>query len=145
VNEEKTMQRKVAAVVLGIIVAVVFIIAIEALGHSVYPVPEGLDITDTEAMQAYVTGLPIGALLFVMGAWLVATLAGGLLACFIARETPLVYSAVVGGLVLLGTIINLMSVPHPSWFSITSVLAIIAMIFVTGRLGASLARPSAAE
>ena len=139
------MQRKVAAVVLGVIVAVVFIIAIEALGHSVYPVPEGLDITDTEAMQAYVTGLPIGALLFVMGAWLVATLAGGLLACFIARETPLVYSAVVGGLVLLGTIINLMSVPHPSWFSITSVLAIIAMIFVTGRLGASLARPSAAE
>jgi len=132
-------------VVLGVIVAVVFIIAIEALGHSVYPVPEGLDITDTEAMQAYVTGLPIGALLFVMGAWLVATLAGGLLACFIARETPLVYSAVVGGLVLLGTIINLMSVPHPSWFSITSVLAIIAMIFVTGRLGASLARPSAAE
>ncbi len=139
------MQRKVAAVVLGVIVAVVFIIAIEALGHSVYPVPEGLDITDTEAMQAYVTGLPIGALLFVMGAWLVATLAGGLLACFIARETPLVYSAVVGGLVLLGTIINLMSVPHPPWFSITSVLAIIAMIFVTGRLGASLARPSAAE
>ena len=139
------MQRKVAAVVLGVIVAVVFIIAIEALGHSVYPVPEGLDITDTEAMQAYVTGLPIGAFLFVMGAWLVATLAGGLLACLIARETPLVYSAVVGGLVLLGTIINLMSVPHPSWFSITSVLAIIAMIFVTGRLGASLARPSAAE
>ena len=139
------MQRRIAAVVLGVIVAVVFIIAIEALGHSVYPVPVGLDITDTEAMQAYVTGLPIGALLFVMGAWLVATLAGGLLACLIARETPLVYSAVVGGLVLLGTIINLMSVPHPPWFSITSVLAIIAMIFVTCRLGASFVRPSAAE
>ena len=139
------MRRKIVAVVLGVVVAVVLIIAIEALGHAVYPVPQGLDISNTEAMQAYVTGLPIGALLFVMGAWLVATLGGGLLACFIARETPLVYAAIVGGLVLLGTIINLMSIPHPPWFSITSVLAIIAMIFVTGRLGSSFVSSSAAE
>ena len=139
------MQRKISAVVLGVIVAVVVIITIEALGHAVYPVPEGLDITDTEAMHAYVVGLPIGALLFVMGAWLVATLAGGLLACFIARETPLVYSAIVGGLILLGTIINLMSIPHPSWFSITSVMVIIAMIFVTGRLGSSFVSSLTAE
>ena len=139
------MQRKISAVVLGVVVAVVLIIAIEALGHSVYPVPEGLDITNSEPMQAYVMGLPIGALLFVMGAWLVATLAGGLLACFIARETPLVYAAIVGGLVLLGTIINLMSIPHPRWFAVTSVLAIIAMIFVTGRLGSFLVSSSAAK
>lgn len=139
------MQRKISAVVLGVVVAVVLIIAIEALGHSAYPVPQGLDISNSEAMQAYVMGLPIGALLFVMGAWLVATLAGGLLACFIARETPLVYAAIVGGLVLLGTVINLMSVPHPPWFSITSVLAIIAMIFLTGRLGTSFVSSSAAE
>ena len=139
------MQRKISAVVLGVVVAVVLIIAIEALGHSAYPLPEGLDISNSEAMQAYVMGLPVGALLFVMGAWLVATLAGGLLACFIARETPLVYAAIVGGLVLLGTVINLMSVPHPPWFSITSVLAIIAMIFLTGRLGTSFVSSSAAE
>ncbi len=139
------MQRKISAVVLGVIVAIVVIIAIEALGHAVYPVPAGLNLTNTEAMQAYVMGLPIGALLFVMGAWLVATLAGGLLACFIARETPLVYAAIVGGLVLLGTIINLMSIPHPRWFAVTSVLAIIAMIFVTGRLGSFLVSSSAAK
>ncbi len=139
------MQRKISALVLGVVVAVVLIIAIEALGHSAYPVPEGLDISNSEAMQAYVMGLPIGALLFVMGAWLVATLAGGLLACFIARETPLVYAAIVGGLVLLGTVINLISIPHPPWFSITSVLAIIAMIFLTGRLGTSFVSSSATE
>jgi hypothetical protein len=96
-------------------------------------------------MQAYVMGAPIAALLFVMGAWLVATLAGGLLACFIARETPLVYAAIVGGLVLLGTIINLLSIPHPLWFSITSVLAIIAAIFVTSRLGSSFVASPAAD
>ena len=131
------MKRKIFAVVLGVISAVVLIIAIEALGHSLYPLPAGLDITDAEAMRAYVMTLPVTALLIVMAAWLAATLLGGLLACFIARETPLIYAAIIGGLVLLGTIINLMSIPHPMWFSITSVLAIIATIFVTGRLGSS--------
>ncbi len=108
------VSRKILAVVFGIVVAVVLIIAIEALGHAVYPVPDGLDLTDPEALQAYVMDAPIAALLFVLGAWLVATLVGGLLACFIAKESPLVYSAIIGGLVLLGTIINLMSIPHPT-------------------------------
>ncbi len=131
------VSRKILAVVFGIVVAVVLIIAIEALGHAVYPVPDGLDLTDPEALQAYVMDAPIAALLFVLGAWLVATLVGGLLACFIAKESPLVYSAIIGGLVLLGTIINLMSIPHPTWFSITAISAIIATIFVTSRLGSS--------
>ncbi len=131
------VSRKILAVVFGIVVAVVLIIAIEALGHAVYPVPDGLDLTDPEALQTYVMDAPIAALLFVLGAWLVATLVGGLLACFIAKESPLVYSAIIGGLVLLGTILNLMSIPHPTWFSITAISAIIATIFVTSRLGSS--------
>ena len=132
------ISRKILAVVFGIVVAVVLIIAIETLGYAVYPVPDGLDLTDPETLQAYVMDAPIAALLFVLGAWLVATLVGGLLACFIAKEFPLVYSAIIGGLVLLGTIINLMSIPHPTWFSITAISAIIATIFVTSRLGSSL-------
>ena len=80
---------------------------------------------------------PIAALLIVMSAWIIATLAGGLLACFIARESPMVYATIVGGLVLLGTIMNLFAIPHPLWFSITAVLAVIATIFITGRLGLS--------
>lgn len=131
------MIRKILAVVFGVVVAVVLIVVGEMLGHSVYPAPPDLDVDDVEALRAYVIGAPIGASLLVMGAWLVATLGGGLLACIISRETPLIYSAIVGGLVLVGTIINLMSIPHPLWFSITSVLGIVAMIFVTGRLGSS--------
>ena len=131
------MNRKISAVVLGVVTAVVLIIAIEALGHAVYPPPDDLDTSNIEALQAYVMNAPLAALLFVMAGWLIATLVGGLLACFIARETPLVHAAIVGGLVLLGTIINLLSIPHPLWFSITSVLAIIATIFITGRLGSS--------
>ena len=48
------MKRKIFAVVLGVIAAVVLIITIEALGHSLYPLPAGMDVTDTESMKAYV-------------------------------------------------------------------------------------------
>jgi hypothetical protein len=137
--------RKVSAVVFGVVVAVILIIAVEALGHAIYPPPDGLDISNKEAVQGYVMDAPVGALLFVMASWLVATLAGGLLACFIARETPLVYAAIVGGLVLVGTIINFLSIPHPPWFSITSVVVIIATIYLTSRLGSSFAASHAAD
>lgn len=131
------MLSKILAVVLGVLAAVIVIIAIEALGHAMYPPPGDLDLTDRQVMEAYVAGLPLGALLFVMAAWIAATFAGGLLACFIAKEMPFVYASIVGMLVLLGTIINLMSIPHPLWFSIVSVSAIIATIFVTGWLGSN--------
>ncbi len=139
------MLRKILATVLGVLAAVIVIIAIESLGHAVYPPPGDLDITDKEAMQAYVAGLPLAALLFVMAAWIAATFAGGLLACFIARQMPLLYASIVGMLVLLGTIINLMSIPHPLWFSISSVLAIIATIFLAGWLGSNFATPPETE
>lgn len=131
------MRRKIVAVVLGVVVAMILIVAIEALGHSVYPPPANLDITDSGAMQAYVMSAPVGALLSVLAAWLVATLVGGLVACFVAREAPLKNSAIVGGLVLLGTTVNLVSIPHPPWFSATSIVAIIGTIFVTSRLGSA--------
>jgi hypothetical protein len=78
--EVMTMPRKISAVVLGVVVAVILITAIESLGHMVYPPPNDLDPADTEALQAYVMNAPIAALLLVMSAWIIATLAGGLLA-----------------------------------------------------------------
>ncbi len=128
-------MRKLLAVVLGVVVAVIVIIAIEALGHAIHPPPAELDVADKQALEAYVASLPLTALLTVMAAWIAATLTGGLLACFIAQERPVAYANIVGVLVLLGTVINLVSIPHPLWFSISSVAAIIATMLLTGKLG----------
>ena len=138
------MLRKILAVVLGVVAAVIIIIAIEALGHSIYPPPDNLDVANREAMEVYVASLPLAALLFVMTAWIAATLAGGLLACFIAKERPFVYANIVGALVLIGTFINLMSITHPMWFSITAIAAIVATTLLAGNLGSKFSAPAAA-
>ena len=130
------MIRKIAAVVLGVVLAFILIVAVESLSHAVYPPPADLDITDNAAMKAYVDSAPAGALLFVMAAWLFGTFGGGLLASLIGRESPVLYPMIIGGLVLLGTAINLVSIPHPTWFAITSVTAIAATVFATSRVAA---------
>ena len=139
------MIRKIAAVVLGLMVAFGIVAAVESLGHAVYPMPPDVDISDPVQLGNYVESLPIGAFLFVAGAWILATLGGGLLACFIAREKPLVYSAMVGGFVFLGTVANLITIPHPLWFSISSLIAIAVMTYMTGTIASSFTLADASE
>ena len=129
------MFRNVLAVVLGVVLAFVLIMIVERLGHAVYPPPTGIDFTDPGAVSEYVNSVPAGALLLVLTAWLTGALCGGLLACFIAKNRPAVYASIVGGLVLLGTIINLYMIRHPTWFVGLSLVAIAAITWIAGRIG----------
>jgi hypothetical protein len=107
---------------------------IEKLGHSIYPPPPDIDFSDPEAMRPYIATLPFLALLFPMIAWVVATFAGTALACKIGTANPLAFAAVVGGLVLAGTIANLIVIPHPVWFSAVSLAAIAASAWIAVRV-----------
>ena len=134
------MARKIAAGVAGVIVAFALVWFVENIGHSVYPPPADLDFTDADAMRVYVDALPIGALLFVAGAWFLGTLGGVVTACRIGDAEPRTYTMVVGGLVLLATAANLIMIPHPAWFSVMGVAGIIiaawlGMMISTGAAG----------
>jgi hypothetical protein len=128
------MVRNVAAAITGIVTAFVLIMLIEKLGHIIYPPPPDIDFSDPEAMRPYIATLPFLALLFPMIAWVVATFAGTVLACKIGTANPLAFAAVVGGLVLAGTIANLIVIPHPVWFSAVSLAAIAASAWIAVRV-----------
>lgn len=53
----------------GAFVAGFVVTGLEALGHAVYPPPEGLDPGNREQIKAAVAAMPVGALLFVLLAW----------------------------------------------------------------------------
>ena len=139
------MIRKIAAIVIGAFVAMALIATVQLLGHQVYPPPPGIDINDAAAMEAYAAMVPTGALLFVGAAWMVGAFGGGILAAFIAREAATTNCMIVGGLVLAGTVMTIISIPHPLWFSIASVIAVVATIFVASKIGAVFATGSSAE
>lgn len=119
------MIRNAAAVVAGVVTAFVLIMLIEKLGHMIYPPPTDLDWSDPAAVRPYMATMPVLALLFPMFAWMIATFVGSLLGCFIGTARPLAFAGIVGGLVLAGTVANLIVIPHPLWFSILSVVGIV--------------------
>jgi hypothetical protein len=139
------MLRKIAAVVVGTVLAIVLIIVVEELSHRIYPPPADLDVTDKEALKAYLGSVPTGALLFVGAAWVIGTFGGGMLATFIARRSAVTNCAIIGGLVLAGTVLNLASIPHPAWFVVLSIIAIIATTFITSRIAQRFVRKQPAE
>jgi hypothetical protein len=139
------MIRKIAAVVFGAISAIVLIIIVERLSHAIYPPPADFDVNDKEALRSYMDVVPVGALLSVCAAWMIGAFGGGMLATFIARESAVTNCAIVGGLVLVFTIINLFSIPHPMWFAIVSVVAIILATYGTGRLAGRFVQGNSAD
>ncbi len=128
------MIRNIAALIAGIITAFASIYLIEMLGHTIYPPPPDLDFSDPDAIRPYIATLPIIALLFPMFGWFIGAFAGSLVANFCGDAKPYVYAAAVGGLVFAATVANLILIPHPLWFSITSLLGIIASAWLATRV-----------
>ena len=133
------MGKNIGAGIAGVVIAGLLVWLVEMLGHTVYPPPTDLNFADPDAMRTYIDALPVGALLFVAAAWFIGTLGGTAAACKIGDAKPMIFAIVVGGLMLLGTIFNLVTIPHPLWFSILGVVGIIVAAWLGMTLGAGTA------
>jgi hypothetical protein len=131
------MPRKIAAVLLGVITAFALVAVIQKLGHLVYPPPADLSLDDPERWKAYVAGLPPGPFFFVLAAWALGTLGGGLVAARIARQKPLFYALIVGAVVMIASIAQLVAIPHPLWFTIAAFILIPAAAYVAAQLASA--------
>ncbi len=136
--------RSAVAVIAGTVLAVLLIAAIQKLGHMVYPVPSGIDWSDADRVREYIAGLPPGALLFVLAAYGIGTLAGAFLAARLSTRAPVVHASIVTALMLASGIGNLVAIPHPAWFAAATVIVFIVAGIAGGRLGSSGADGAAA-
>lgn len=136
------LARGIAATVAGVLLAGLTIAGVEWFGHRLYPPPAGLKADDLEAMAAHVAAMPIGALLFVLLAWLLGVFLGGLLAALVAGRRPRLYAGVIAAVILLGAIANFAMVPHPAWFMALAVISLPLVGFAAA--GLATARSTAA-
>lgn len=130
----KTTLRNILGIVAGVLFGAVLIFAVQLIGHQVYPVAGSVDMNDKEAMAAFVASLPAGALMFVIVAYAVGSFAGGGLAAFIGRGARVRHALVVGVVLLISGIMNLVTIPHPLWFSILTLLVFLPSAWLGGRL-----------
>ena len=71
------MIKKVGIVLLGIIVANLLIMCVEAIGHMLYPVEVDIFSLTPEEQKLFIKSLPLGALLMIWVAYVVGSVIGG--------------------------------------------------------------------
>ncbi|HEY7809859.1 MAG TPA: hypothetical protein VIA98_05725 [Allosphingosinicella sp.] len=115
------MGRTILGVVAGIIAAFATIWAIEMVHHLLYPVPDGVRLTNKPALAGYLSGMSLPQLLFIACGWLVGAFVGGVVAAKIAGRSKAVW--IVAGLVALAGIGNIFYVSHPLFLQISAIVA----------------------
>jgi hypothetical protein len=129
-----TMRTGLAGVA-GAFSAFVVVAIVEGIGHAIYAPATLPDMSDSEAVATFVRALPLGAFLFVLAAYLAATIVGGVVAAVMARRHAMWLAVIVGGLILLASVINFVAIPHPIWFMAATLVGVPLAAWLTGRLG----------
>jgi len=119
-----------AAVVIGLFVAFIVVVAVEIFSAVVHPFPEDFGET-MEEMYRHVERYPHWVLAVVVPAWGVAAL----MSTWIAQRIGNSYSSVIVGAVLLAALLfNISQLPYPLWFKIANLLVVPAAIVTGSRL-----------
>ena len=114
--------RSILAVITGMLVAFVLIGLVQAIGMRIYPPPPGMDPTNIESIKAAMAQIPLAALLFVLLSYAAGSVAGGWVAARFAPARKMRHAMMVAALLFGAGLMNLTTVPHPTWFAVVSSL-----------------------
>ena len=109
------MIRKIGAALAGLGVVGVVVFALQSLGASFHPAPDGIPQPGTEAFAAYVAAMP-PSWAFAFGSELLGAFLGALTAAWIARDHARLFSGAIIGFALLASVNNWITFEHPMWF-----------------------------
>jgi hypothetical protein len=122
--------RGIAAIIAGIIVALIFVVAVEWFSAVIHPIPAGFSGT-MEEMCLHVARYPHWVLAVVVPAWAGTAFASTWISGRIGNR---LCGLSIGLLLLAALIFNLSMLPYPIWFKILNLLAIPAAILLGDRL-----------
>ena len=138
------MLRAIAGILVGIVIAVATVFAVEQIVHLFAPAPADFDMRDPEQVRARVSSLPMAAFLLVLLGWVLGTALGSWVAVRISRTGALWPGLVVGAAIVAATLYNVMTIPHPIWFAACALVAIPMASWLGARAARGRAGPTAA-
>ncbi len=107
----------------------------ESLVHILYPLPEGVDMYDSMAMKEYIFNMPLTAFLILLVGYELGGFCAGFFAALLSAPSFRTKNALIaGGLLTIGSAINLILIPHPMWFNVISSLIFIPFALLGAKL-----------
>ncbi|QPQ54236.1 hypothetical protein IC614_07640 [Allosphingosinicella flava] len=120
------------AVVAGVIIAFLCIFGLEAVSHSLFPLPAGIDVSDPAQLAGMMDKIPTGAKVAVVAGWFVGALAGAWVACRIAGRA--LAGWIVAILVAVSGVATMLMIPHPAWMWAAGILLPPLAAYIAQRL-----------
>jgi hypothetical protein len=114
--------RFLAAVMVGGIVGSAVNMGLIMLSGKVIPPPPGADVTSMEGLKASMHLFEARHFVFPFLAHALGTLTGAFVAGLLAPGKSKVPGYIVGGLFLIGGIVNVFTLPAPIWFNAVDLL-----------------------
>lgn len=109
-------MKKIISTVAGVISGGIIVFIVEMMAHKIYPLPEGIDLSDEASMKLVMEYAPVGALLLVLLAWLLGAFVGGVVtSLLLSAELRQRQALTVGAIFLALDLSNLITFPHPWW------------------------------
>jgi hypothetical protein len=129
----------VIGVVLGIVAGMIFMMSLHMASTLVYPLPEGVSFMGQEPanqarLKEWFSTLPTGAFLLAIACHGLGCMAGAFVAMLVSGRRSLVPPLIVGVFFTMGGIMNLSSIPHPSWFAFVDLPIYLVLASVAGLL-----------
>lgn len=129
----------VVGVVAGIVIGMAFMMCLHMASPLIYPLPDGVDFMSQEPenlsrLNEWFSTLPATAWLMATACHGLGCMSGAVVAMLISGRRSLVTPVIVGVVFTLCGIMNLSSVPHPTWFPFVDVPAYLVFAVGASRL-----------
>lgn len=129
------MIRNIFSIIIGLVAAIVIMQLIQILGHLMYPPPIDIDVTNPEAIRAYISSSPAIVFIMVILSYAIGSFVGALTSTFIAKEKHIPHAINIGGILMGLGAINLFTIPHPTWMIVISLIVFLPCAYLGGWLG----------
>lgn len=137
----RSVIRSVAAVIVGLLLALLLVVAVEGFSAVVHPFPDGFSGTKEE-MHQHVARYPDWVLAVGGLAWGATTLASTWLATRLGVGRHPAHGILVGSLLFVAVVFNMYLLPYPLWFEILNLVIFPIGIYCGVKLGR---RPNVGE
>ena len=127
------LKRWVWPVLAGFIVASIIMLIFEWINHFIFPLPVGLDVNDTVAVQAFTASLPWTAYILVFLGWAVGAFEGGCTTAWLSNENQFGATTVLAAFLVLAGIADVMMIGFPMVVAVLG-LCILGVCPYLGRL-----------
>ena len=125
--------KNVLAVIVGVVVGSIANMIVVMVGPVIIPPPDGVDVTNVESIRSSMHLFEFKHFIFPFLAHALGTLAGAYLAAQIAASCRMAAAMVVGGLFLIGGIVNVIMIGGPVLFNVVDlVCAYVPMACIGG-------------